>query len=189
MQAAGCDTFGDYLDFLEVHPAEFARLFDALRVTAPDFSRAPPVWERLREVAIPQLLHGRPADDPIRVWSAGCATGQEACTIAMVLCEALGEDDYRDRVKIYGTDVDEQALAVARATTYAERDMESLPEGLRDRGVMLLGKSEMMLAQSDRFDPIDPRHRIFRRLDHRAGLQDQIAEVVRGGRIDWPARE
>ena len=255
MQAAGCDTFGDYLDFLEVHPAEFARLFDALLVNVTEFFRDPPVWERLREVAIPQLLHGKPAEDPIRVWSAGCATGQEACTIAMVLCEALGEDDYRDRVKIYGTDVDEQALAVARATTYAERDTESLPEGLRDRyfersadgytfrpdlrrtlifgvsnlvsdapisrldllvcrntlmyltaetqgrilrhfhfalrdhGVMLLGKSEMMLAQRDRFDPIDPRHRIFRRLDHRAGLQDQVAEVVRGGRIDWPARE
>src|SRR5215217_9177754 len=58
-------------------------------------------------------------DEPIRVWSAGCATGEEACTIAMVLCEALGEEEYRRRVKIYATDVDEDALNVARQATYA----------------------------------------------------------------------
>src|ERR687893_3098439 len=133
MQAAGCDTFGDYLDFLEVHPAEFARLFDALLVNVTEFFRDPPVWERLREVAIPQLLHGKPAEDPIRVWSAGCATGQEACTIAMVLCEAIGKESYKRRVKIYATDIDEDALSVARAATYGADQVASVPPEMRER--------------------------------------------------------
>jgi two-component system CheB/CheR fusion protein len=83
-----------------------------------EFFRDPPAWDRLREEALPLALEGKPADEPIRVWSAGCATGEEACSIAMVLAEALGVEAYRERVKIYATDVDEEALAVARQAVH-----------------------------------------------------------------------
>ena len=76
----------------------------------------------------------RGAAEPIRVWSAGCASGEEAYTLAMLFAEAMGADDFRERVKIYATDVDEEALA-RRAPRRATRrsDMEAVPAGLREQ--------------------------------------------------------
>jgi two-component system CheB/CheR fusion protein len=114
MDIIGIESYGDYLDFLQVHPDEFEELFDALLINVTDFFRDPPTWRYLSEEALPELLAAKADDDLIRVWSAGCATGQEAYSVAMVLAEALGEDAYTERVKIYATDVDEDALATAR---------------------------------------------------------------------------
>ena len=133
METIGCASFGDYLDFLEVHPDEYAALFDTLLINVTDFFRDAGAWELLVREALPVALEARPADEPIRVWSAGCATGQEACTAAMVLCELLGEEAFRERVKIYATDVDDEALNVARQATYAERDVTSVPPELLEK--------------------------------------------------------
>jgi two-component system CheB/CheR fusion protein len=72
-------------------------------------------------------LAERGPGDPIRAWSAGCASGEEAYTLAMILADALGPDDFRQRVKIYATDVDEEALASARAAAYEEKAVEAIP--------------------------------------------------------------
>jgi two-component system CheB/CheR fusion protein len=133
MDMVGCQGYGDYLDYLEVHPDEYEQLFTTLLINVTDFFRDPHAWEVLRRDGIPHLLDGKPADEPIRVWSAGCATGQECCTIAMLLCEAVGTDEYRDRVKIYATDVDEEALGVARLATYGANETERMPPELRER--------------------------------------------------------
>ena len=82
---------------------------------------------------IPQILEYRQAPSPIRVWSAGCATGEEAYTAAMLLAEALGLDQFAARVKIYATDIDEDALGVARSATYAAKQLENVPDDLRER--------------------------------------------------------
>jgi two-component system CheB/CheR fusion protein len=92
MDAAGCESHGDYLDFLEVHPDEFEHLFDTLLIDVTSFFRDPAAWEVLREQVLPGLLERRDDDAPIRVWSAGCASGQEAYSIAMALAELLGGD-------------------------------------------------------------------------------------------------
>src|SRR5215204_3707269 len=67
---------------------------------------------------LPDVLGRKRDSDPIRVWSAGCASGEEAYTAAIVLAEVLGPEAFKDRVKIYGTDVDESALATARQGSY-----------------------------------------------------------------------
>src|SRR5262249_50668161 len=77
--------------------------------------------------------------DPVRAWTAGCASGEEACSVAMVLAEALGVDVFRQRVKIYATDVDESALAQARLGSYAARDIQDVPERFRDKYFDLVG--------------------------------------------------
>ena len=133
MSAVGCESHGDYLDFLEVHPDEFEHLFDALLIDVTSFFRDPAAWEVLREQVLPGLLERRDDDAPIRVWSAGCASGQEAYSIAMALAELLGPEQYRERVKIYGTDVDEDALSYARAAVYTVNELEDVPEEMRDR--------------------------------------------------------
>ena len=133
MEAIGCTSYGDYLDYLEVHPEEYEALFDTLLINVTDFFRDPASWEQVRDEALPLMLDGKPADEPLRIWSAGCATGQEPYTIAMLMCEALGEEEYKRRVKIYATDIDEDALSTARQATYSAHEVENVPDELRDR--------------------------------------------------------
>jgi two-component system CheB/CheR fusion protein len=121
-----------YVDYLEVHPEEFEPLFNTILINVTSFFRDAEAWEAVREVAIPELLARKPTG-PIRVWSAGCSTGQEAYSAVMLFAEAMGVDAVKDRVKVYATDIDEEALEQARLATYAGRELESLPEEMADR--------------------------------------------------------
>jgi two-component system CheB/CheR fusion protein len=130
MDAVAVSGFAAYQDYLEVHPNEFATLFNVILINVTGFFRDPAAWDALRTTALPQILAGKPPDSPIRVWSAGCATGEEAYTIAMILAEELGTEQFRKRVKIYATDVDEDALNTARQAAYHERQVEGVPPEL-----------------------------------------------------------
>src|SRR3954449_8655013 len=129
----GCASFGDYLDYLEVHPDEYEALFDTLLINVTEFFRDTQPWEYLRDAVLPPLLAAKDPTEPIRVWSAGCASGQEPYSVAMLLAEALGEEAYRERVKIYATDIDADALDAARQATYGAREVESVPPELLER--------------------------------------------------------
>ncbi|PRY49974.1 two-component system CheB/CheR fusion protein [Geodermatophilus tzadiensis] len=124
MAEVGTGSVTEYQDFLEVHPDEFAPLFNTILINVTGFFRDRPSWEHLRERVLPDLL--ATAGPRIRLWSAGCASGQEAYSLAMLLAEALGEGEFRERVKIYATDVDEEALTQARQALYTEREMAGL---------------------------------------------------------------
>jgi two-component system, chemotaxis family, CheB/CheR fusion protein len=133
MHAVGLDTCESYLDYLELHPDEFEALFNTILINVTTFFRDPDVWAYLDTTILPQLLEHREFSPPLRVWSAGCAAGQEAYSLAMLLAERFGMEGVRDRVKIYATDVDEEALKEARRATYSPRDLEQLPPGFRDK--------------------------------------------------------
>jgi len=133
MEAAGAASFGAYREYLERHPNEFATLFNTILINVTSFFRDPAAWEAVRTVAIPQILSTKRAGESIRAWSAGCATGEEAYTIAMLMAEELGPDEFRERVKIYATDVDDEALNGARHAAYSERSIESVPHELVDK--------------------------------------------------------
>jgi two-component system CheB/CheR fusion protein len=132
LQAVDAASYGEYLDYLEVHPDEFAFLFNTVLVNVTGFFRDPPSWEYLSAEIVPRLLAAS-ADGPLRVWCAGCASGEETYSLAMLLADALGEQDYLERVKIYGTDVDEEALTEARHATYSAAAVEAVPGELRER--------------------------------------------------------
>ena len=131
MHAAGTPSYGGYTDYLEVHPEEFGRLFDTILINVTAFFRDPTAWEAVGSEVVPRILAGKRPGDPIRVWSAGCASGEEAYTLAMILAEALGIEGFRDRVKIYATDLDEEALTRARHAAYGAREVAGLPAELR----------------------------------------------------------
>lgn len=133
MDSVGLDRFAAYHEYLEVHPDEFATLFNVILINVTGFFRDPAAWEAVRATALPQIMDLKTPDDPIRAWSAGCATGEEAYTIAMILAEELGLDRFHDRVKIYATDVDEEALNTARQAAYQERQLEGVPRELRTK--------------------------------------------------------
>lgn len=124
MQVVGIQDVGEYLDYMEVHPDEFTHLFNTILINVTAFFRDPQAWDFLAREAITRILGDRGASDPIRVWSAGCASGEEAYSLAMLLAEALGPEAFRQRVKIYATDVDTEALGQGRQGSYSEKDLE-----------------------------------------------------------------
>jgi two-component system, chemotaxis family, CheB/CheR fusion protein len=133
IQEVGADGYLSYLDLLEVDPEEFAQLFNTILLNVTSFFRDPPAWEYLSAEVVPQLTTDKPDGEPIRIWSAGCASGEEAYTLAMVVAEALGPEAVRERVKIYATDVDEEALSQARQARYTAKQVEGVPPELLER--------------------------------------------------------
>ena len=123
------DDFSTYLDYLEVHADEFPILFDKILINVTEFLRDRPAWDYLAENIVPRIAA---KTGSIRVWSAGTASGEEAYSIAMLLCDALGPEQFTRRVKIYATDIDEEALNKAR-NGYLPKDVESLDERYRSR--------------------------------------------------------
>jgi two-component system CheB/CheR fusion protein len=132
MQLLDIESFPDYTDYLEVHPDEFATLFNSILINVTSFFRDPPAWKSLAEMVVPRILQNQDSEH-IRIWSAGCASGEEAYTIAILMAEALGKDAFRQRVKIYATDVDDEALAMARQASYGAKEIAQVPEEFRKK--------------------------------------------------------
>ena len=130
MRMIGIAGFDEYADHLQVHPEEFGQLFNAILINVTSFFRDPAAWDYLRERVLPGLLQAKGAGAPVRVWSAGTASGQEAYSIAMLLAEAMGVAGFRSRAKIYATDVDEEALSQARQASYAPKEIQDLDPAL-----------------------------------------------------------
>ncbi|OLE02496.1 MAG: chemotaxis protein CheR [Actinobacteria bacterium 13_1_20CM_4_66_15] len=123
------DNFRAYLDYLQVHTEEFGSLFNKILINVTEFFRDKETWDYLAEKVIPRIAA---KTGEIRVWSTGTSSGEEAYSAAILLCEALGEESFVDRVKIYATDVDEEALAKARGG-YTAKELASVDDGLRLR--------------------------------------------------------
>jgi two-component system, chemotaxis family, CheB/CheR fusion protein len=133
MEGLGVDKYLDYLDYLEVHPEEFTLLFNTILINVTSFFREKEAWEFLAKNLIPKIIQEKGPGQPIRIWSAGCASGEEPYTAAMLLADALGEEEFHQRVKIYATDIDEEALAKARLGIYTCSEIEMVPESYQAR--------------------------------------------------------
>src|SRR5215510_4143930 len=133
MHEAGAADYVDYRDRLESSAEEFGLLFNTILINVTGFFRDTETWTFLQREVMPELLAGIDREREIRVWSAGCASGEEAYSLAMAFSEALGVEETAKRVKIYGTDVDEDALRDARVGLYSAKALEALSPELRDR--------------------------------------------------------
>jgi len=133
MNMRGIESYDAYQEYIELHQDEFGELFNTILINVTNFFRDPESWEALRTMVIAPLLAAKSNSEPIRAWSAGCASGEEAYSIAMVLAEEMGVEQFRGRVKIYGTDVDEDALNVARHATYTDKQLENVSSELREK--------------------------------------------------------
>jgi two-component system CheB/CheR fusion protein len=128
MSAAGVDSYQAYADLLQVESGELSALLDTLLINVTSAFRDPAAWQVLGEELLPEALAALDPEEPVRVWSAACATGQEAYSLAILLHQLLGHDAYQRRVKVYATDIDEGALAVARAGRYSAKQLEGLSD-------------------------------------------------------------
>ncbi|MBF0326733.1 MAG: PAS domain-containing protein [Alphaproteobacteria bacterium] len=121
-----------YARFLKNQPAEAHALFRELLINVTSFFRDPEAFETLKNEVLPQILADKPDGYILRVWVAGCATGEEAYSIAMVLREVMEEARHPFSVQLYSTDLDDDAIATARAGLYPPNITQDVtPERLR----------------------------------------------------------
>lgn len=126
------DDMEVYARYLKEHPAEIQALFKELLINVTSFFRDVEAFEALRNDILPQLFAGKPDGYVFRVWVAGCASGEEAYSIAMLLRELMDETKQEFKVQLYATDLDDDAIAVARAGLYPPNIAQDVtPERLR----------------------------------------------------------
>src|SRR5215475_14787767 len=123
MQAVGLEDYERYMEVLEANPGEFAGLFNTILINVTSLTRDPEAWAALESTVIPAIVDKKAEDEPVRIWSAGCASGEEAYSLAVLFADALGEDRFRRTVKIYATDGDDDALVAARHGRYNEASL------------------------------------------------------------------
>jgi two-component system CheB/CheR fusion protein len=135
LQALGLLTYRQYATRLAADPAEFGLLMSALTINVTQFFRDASTFESLCTTVAPQLLSAaRPGTvRPVRVWSAGCATGQEVYSIAMCLLTAGVTSDAGFPLSVLGTDIDPAALDSARRAQYSAQEIADIPGELRTR--------------------------------------------------------
>jgi len=128
MRACGVQTYADYGAMLDRSPAELERLRDALTINVTRFYRNADTWNALRTGVIPALCEREPAE--LRVWSAGCASGEEAYTLALLFADAFTEQRRPDRLARFGidaTDIDRGSLERARQARYRDEALAEMP--------------------------------------------------------------
>ena len=134
MNATAQSSVATYAALLESDPEEYARLVNSLLIKVTEFFRDPELFEYLRDKVLPELIGEVRLDRrDLRIWSAGCSTGEEAYSLAIIVAEALGEDAAWPDVRIFATDIDKEATAFARRGIYPPAALKNLPAGARDR--------------------------------------------------------
>src|SRR5215471_18746321 len=113
------------MEVLEANPGEFAELFNTILINVTSLMRDKDAWEALAARVIPSIIDSKAPEEVVRIWSAGCASGEEAYSLAVLFADAMGEDRFRRLVKIYATDADIDALATARHGKYRDADLAS----------------------------------------------------------------
>ncbi|MBX2998884.1 MAG: PAS domain-containing protein [Caldilineaceae bacterium] len=120
MQIAHIDTLGAYLARIHQDEGECEALFRDLLIGVTEFFREPPSFQALQETVIPQIFSHKRAGDTVRVWSAGCASGEEAYSLAILLIEQAAQVDHTPEIQIFATDLGEGFLTYAREGVYPE---------------------------------------------------------------------
>ncbi len=133
MSEVGVDSVYAYLDRLNHDVSEVEQLFRDLLISVTHFFRDPEAFELLAVRIVPRLFEGKDADGSVRVWVPGCATGEEAYSLAMLLREHMDGLAEPPQVLVFATDIDAQALEVARQALYPEAVASQVTGGRLER--------------------------------------------------------
>ncbi len=114
------DTLADYVRYLQARSDELRTLQEESLISVTRFFRDPEFWESLKGTLLPALFHGRAPERPVRIWCAGCATGEEAFSLAIAVLEFLSANNLDTPVQIFGTDASDRAIDFARTAIYPE---------------------------------------------------------------------
>jgi PAS domain S-box-containing protein len=134
MTAVGVDSLKSYLRYVDRHPEELQQLISSFLIKVTHFFRDPDLFLHLREKVLPDLVsHAVEHDRELRIWSAGCATGEEAYSVAMIVLELLGDDMDRLPVRIFATDIASDAVDFARHGVYPSAALAEVPAEMIER--------------------------------------------------------
>jgi two-component system, chemotaxis family, CheB/CheR fusion protein len=126
------ENIHDYIKLLRAEEKEVNALFRDLLIGVTEFFREPDAWDEMRKLVVPRLIETCGPGNPLRVWVPGCASGEEAYSVAMLLLEAIELAGKRCEIQIFATDIDREAIARARAGVYTENvTSEVSPERLK----------------------------------------------------------
>ncbi|MDQ3052150.1 MAG: ATP-binding protein [Bacteroidota bacterium] len=120
------ENISDYLTFLRTNKAEQDALFHDVLIPVTSFFRDPKTFQTLSETVLPLLFKNKSAGEPIRVWIAGCSTGEETISMAICLHEFLGENLSNQKIQIFASDISEKAIKKARTGIYSKANVENL---------------------------------------------------------------
>ncbi len=118
MQVLRIDTLPEYLERIQSDSQEAHALVKDFLISVTNFFRDPDTFRALAEHHLSEIVTHTPHDTPVRVWVPGCATGEEAYSLAMLLCEAMDSLSHPPSIQIFATDIDKDALSTARAGWY-----------------------------------------------------------------------
>ncbi|BES73266.1 hypothetical protein RE428_42840 [Marinobacter nanhaiticus D15-8W] len=128
--ATNTSTIAEYRSYLDDHPEELALLYQDLLISVTGFFRDQDIYDSLKPY-IQRVLETKNKGDEIRFWVAGCATGEEAYSLAILLDQILGSDCAHYKIQIFATDIDNRALDIARKGFYEDVSLNSLPQEVR----------------------------------------------------------
>jgi chemotaxis methyl-accepting protein methylase len=134
MRACGVHTYADYQAVLDRSPAEYERLKDAITINVTRFYRNPETWNLLREDFLKEVCESESGE--VRAWSAGCSSGEEPYTLAILIADYLERQGWAsrlDHVTVDATDIDRECLERAHAGRYGREALTDLPIGLVNR--------------------------------------------------------
>lgn len=127
IKLAGMDSLEKYLTYLERTPGEYERLVANFFIKVTEFFRDPELFTALNTTVIPAIVaNARQHGNEIRLWSAGCATGEEAYSLAITVAEILGDAVGDFKIRIFSTDIDEATIARARRGIYSQEALSTL---------------------------------------------------------------
>ncbi|WP_072044917.1 CheR family methyltransferase [Aliterella atlantica] len=133
MQSIKIDSYSSYLGYLQTHGEEYLVILEYVLINVTSFFRDRDTWEYLATEIVPTIIANKQPDEQIKVWSAGCASGQEVYSLLILLAEALGIESCLQRVRCFATDADKAAIWQARQGIYSELEVASIPTELRDK--------------------------------------------------------
>ncbi|MBW4516840.1 MAG: PAS domain-containing protein [Timaviella obliquedivisa GSE-PSE-MK23-08B] len=139
----------DYAQYLQEHPAEVQALYEEILIHVTSFFRDPQAFQALKERVFPSITRNKLAD-PIRIWVAGCSTGEEVYSIAICLLEFLSEQTTTPPIQIFATDISETAIGRARAGVYLENQMLDVSPERRQRFFILLEDGSYRISKAVR---------------------------------------
>ena len=133
MQILQIPSLPAYVDRLREDPGEVNTLFGDLLIGVTNFFRDTKAFEALQQLVMPRLFEGKGPSDTIRVWVPGCATGEEVYSLAILLREQAEQSRSRAKIQVFATDIDEAALAVARAGRYPDTLLQGVSKDRLER--------------------------------------------------------
>ncbi len=114
------ESMGSYAGYLQAHREELHNLQEDVLINVTRFFRDPPFWETLADRVLPDFFHDRAPNETVRIWSAGCSSGEEVYSLAMTLLEYMSANNIDTPLQIFGTDASERSIDLARSGFYPE---------------------------------------------------------------------